>query len=276
MEIGDIISTSGIGMIVEEEENENDDLLVAMDGKNLHDDDTIYIMENEYQENEDGDDDENRQYIVEDRDMEQQEEESEDLYNCNACGMNFSSIDDHIQRYHSNQDVILDVNDTSDMQSTTGIVKCEPPEYINDVEDDEEEEEEDGEMMYAGDDDVQQIVFVDVNRDGKIAGRTAKMDPIVNAQQKETYTCNRCSQTFSTLRSLSSHILGAHPSKSQTIPRTTVTAKHVVRKAVRKTKEKAAREKNSEESESDVNERSTEGHTCEQCKTVFQSAKSLK
>lgn len=259
MEIGDIIDAPGIGIIVHEE-NENDDLLVAMDGKNLHDDDAVYITENAYQENEDDDDDdggENQQYVVEDEDL-------EDLYNCNVCGMNFTSIDDHIQRYHSNQDVILDVADANEVTSMSSTVKCEPPEYINDI------EEDDG-MLVGEDGDAPHIVFVNVDLDGKAAGRSTQ-----NAKQsKEAYMCPQCNQSFGTLRSLSSHILSTHGTKSQTSANTSG-SKQVVRKVVRKVKEKAAKEKHSEESESDMNERPTEGHKCEQCNTVFQSAKSLK
>lgn len=265
MEIGDIINTSGIGMIVQE--NENEDLLIEMDGKNLHDDDTVYIMENAYEEN---DDDENHEYIVEeDEEMEQPEEEMEDLYNCNVCGMNFTSIDDHIQNYHSNQDVILDVADTNEQLTTRHAVKCEPPEYINDI-------DEDDETSTIDDGDADQIVFVNVDVDGATTvDRATKNAKNTNTQQKETYVCNRCNQTYDTLRSLSSHILNAHNAKSQT-PRNTSASKQVVRKVVRKTKENATKEKNSEESESDANERFAERHTCEQCNTVFQSAKSLK
>lgn len=264
MEVGDTINTSSMG-IIEQEENENDDLLVAMDGKNLHDEDAVYIMENAYQENDD-DDCENQQYIVEEEEMEPTEDEDiEDMYNCNVCGMNFTSIDEHIQQYHSNQEVILDVAEA--VETTGQAVKCEPPEYINDV-------EEDDEVMDAADGETEQIIFVDVDSDGRSSGRSTRNARQSNVHQKETYTCNQCSQPFGTLRSLSCHILNAHGAKLQA-PRNVRGSKQVVPKVVRKT-ERAASILNSEESESDVNERSAEVHTCEQCNTVFQTAKSLK
>lgn len=261
MEIGDIIDSSGIGIIVQEE-NENDDLLVEMDGKNLHDDDAVYIMDDASQETEE---DENQQYIVEEEDMEQQEEDIDDLYNCNVCGMNFTSIDDHIQKYHSDQDVILDVADANE---TTSMVKCEPPEYINDI----DEDDDDSDVI---DGDNEQIVFVNVDADGKTFERSASSAKQTNTQQKESYMCSRCNQSFVTLRSLSSHILSVHGTKSQPL-RSASGSKPVARKVERKVKEKTAKERNSEESESDVNERPEEGHICEQCNTVFASTKSLK
>lgn len=261
MEIGEIIESSDIGIIVQDD-NENDDLLVAMDGKNLHDDDTVYIMDDASQETME---DENQEYIVEEEDLEQQEEDIEDLYNCNVCGMNFTSIDDHIQNYHSDQDVILDVADANE---TSSMVKCEPPEYINDI----DEDDDDSDVI---DGDTEQIVFVNVDADGKTFEPSTRGAKQTNIQQKETYMCSRCNQSFVTLRSLSSHILSAHGTKSQPL-RSASGSKPVARKVERKVKVKAAKEKNSEESESDVNERSEEGHTCEQCNTVFASTKSLK
>lgn len=268
MEIGDPLESSSIGMLVEEE-HENDDLLVAMDGKSLDtDDDTIYIMERIYSENED---DDNRHYIVEDSELEPQEEdEGDELYNCNACGMNFASIDDHLERYHSNQDVILDVADTTDPLSSSNV-KCEPPEYINDVCDEEDAEELDEDVDDDVDDANEQLVFADMGADA--GNQVARKQ--TGVQPKETYVCNRCSQKFGTLRSLSSHILTVHGTKSQPA-RTGTTPKQIVRKSVRKAKDKTTREKASEDSESDANDRPTGAHTCEQCNTVFQSAKSLK
>lgn len=267
MEIGDIINTSGMGIIVQEE-NENDDLLVAMDGKHSHDEDAVYIMENAYQENDD-DDCENQQYIVEEEEMEQPEEEEEDIedmYNCNVCGMNFASIDEHIEQYHSNQEVILDVAEAID--TTQQAVKCEPSEHINDEDDD---------VMDTMDGEPEQIIFVNVDSDGKTSGRPTRNAKQSNAHQKETYKCNQCSQSFETLRSLSGHILNGHGAKLQAPRNARASSKQVVPRVVRKTREKAAKNLNSEESESDVNERSAEVvHTCEQCNTVFQTAKSLK
>lgn len=56
------------------------------------------------EENENENDNENE--------MENGDELAEDeLYNCNLCGMNFKSITEHVERYHSDQDVIIDILD---------------------------------------------------------------------------------------------------------------------------------------------------------------------
>lgn len=37
----------------------------------------------------------------------------DDLYNCNLCGMDFKSITEHIEKFHSNEDVVIDVMEKS-------------------------------------------------------------------------------------------------------------------------------------------------------------------
>lgn len=36
---------------------------------------------------------------------------AEDVYSCNVCGIEFSSVQQHIDEYHSEQEVVLDVGD---------------------------------------------------------------------------------------------------------------------------------------------------------------------
>lgn len=38
---------------------------------------------------------------------------NEELYNCNLCGMNFKSITEHVEQYHSDQDVVIDILEES-------------------------------------------------------------------------------------------------------------------------------------------------------------------
>lgn len=42
--------------------------------------------------------------IEEDADKSQEE-----IYSCNTCGVSFSSVLEHIQNYHNNQDVVVEV-----------------------------------------------------------------------------------------------------------------------------------------------------------------------
>ena len=33
----------------------------------------------------------------------------EEIYSCNTCGVSFTSVLEHIQNYHNNQDVVVEV-----------------------------------------------------------------------------------------------------------------------------------------------------------------------
>lgn len=50
-------------------------------------------------------------------------DEQIDEYNCNLCGMNFASINDHVDQYHPGQDIIVDILDGNE----TVMVKQERP-----------------------------------------------------------------------------------------------------------------------------------------------------
>lgn len=41
------------------------------------------------------------------------DEFTDELYNCNLCGMNFKSITEHVEKYHSGQEVLIDVSEES-------------------------------------------------------------------------------------------------------------------------------------------------------------------
>lgn len=59
---------------------------------------------------------------------------TEELYNCNLCGMNFKSITDHIEKYHSGQDVLIDISE----ESGTAI-KSERALELSDYQDNDDE-----------------------------------------------------------------------------------------------------------------------------------------
>lgn len=40
---------------------------------------------------------------------ENKNEEDEDMYSCSSCGVSFSSIADHINKYHTGQEVVIEV-----------------------------------------------------------------------------------------------------------------------------------------------------------------------
>lgn len=44
----------------------------------------------------------------------------DELYNCNLCGMNFKSITEHVEKYHSGQDVLIDISEEG-----SSVIKAE-------------------------------------------------------------------------------------------------------------------------------------------------------
>lgn len=59
-------------------------------------------------------------------------DEQIDEYNCNLCGMNFASINDHVEQYHPDQDIIVDILDGNE----TVMVKQERPLETHESEED--------------------------------------------------------------------------------------------------------------------------------------------
>lgn len=69
-----------------------------------------------------------------------------DLFNCDLCGMNFKSINDHMDEYHSGQDYVIDMSEENGATS----IKTEKPLDLNDIDendqdDDDNVDDEDGE-----------------------------------------------------------------------------------------------------------------------------------
>lgn len=54
-------------------------------------------------------------------DMTEDVETSSDEYSCNHCGMNFKNVNEHIQKYHSNDEVVIDMEEYSSDVKAEGI-----------------------------------------------------------------------------------------------------------------------------------------------------------
>lgn len=67
-------------------------------------------------------------------------EADDELYNCNLCGMNFKSITEHIEKYHSGQDVLIDISEENSASIKTEQKPDDPLEF------DESNEEENGSL----------------------------------------------------------------------------------------------------------------------------------
>lgn len=44
-------------------------------------------------------------------DMADGSDDAGDLYNCNLCGMTFGNVKEHVDKYHSNEDVVIEMDD---------------------------------------------------------------------------------------------------------------------------------------------------------------------
>lgn len=67
-------------------------------------------------------------------------EAEDELYNCNLCGMNFKSITEHIEKYHSGQDVLIDISEENSAPIKTEQRPDDPLEF------DESNEDENGSL----------------------------------------------------------------------------------------------------------------------------------
>lgn len=113
------------------------------------------------------------------------DETTDELYNCNLCGMNFKSITDHIEKYHSGQDVLIDISDEG---GTT--VKSEKPLELNDYQDNDDESGSlinadnvsmnDGEMIVYGEESLE--------HDNELMDEATDDDNLVFTETSEVYT----------------------------------------------------------------------------------------
>ena len=61
------------------------------------------------------------------RTVEQNDDDDSELYNCNVCGVNFIDIQEHIEKYHSGQDVVLDIGELPTNREADGTYPVEIP-----------------------------------------------------------------------------------------------------------------------------------------------------
>lgn len=80
-----------------------------------------YLADNVHAENENI---EQAQY------SEEEMNEEDAFYNCNVCGLDFQSVDEHIASFHSGQDVILDIDPIVDESSMMPQIKVETDGYF--------------------------------------------------------------------------------------------------------------------------------------------------
>ncbi|XP_055313583.1 zinc finger protein 3 homolog isoform X2 [Sitodiplosis mosellana] len=207
------------------------------------------------------------------------DEMTDELYNCNLCGMNFKSITEHVEKYHSGQDVLIDISEESG-----SAIKAEQDDDPLDI---QENEDEGGSLITGSDNDGEFVVFGDesIDNDTELLeelseeddqevytydGTTGSLTRAINMKggkrlkvtanktNKETYSCQRCDAVFGSLKALCSHKLSMHEKE---ITGTNKPTRRLVKAAIRVKDNDTAKGSD---------------HVCETCNTTFYSAKSLK
>lgn len=181
----------------------------------------------------------------------------DELYNCNLCGMNFKSINDHIENYHSGQDVLIDVSDEGG-----ATVKSEKPLELNDYQNDGiagnlltvSDGIGDGELIVYGEESLE--------HDGELIDEATDDE---NRQEVYTFDGTTCTLTKT---------ICVKPDKrpknvaTKTKINNCVVVNKPAKRLVRSSRLKNASPRDPLELDAD--------HVCEICNTSFYSAKSLK
>lgn len=107
-------------------------------------------------------------------------DEQIDEYNCNLCGMNFESINEHVEQYHPGEDIIVDILDGNE----TVVVKQERP-----LEAQESEED------CVSDTDPMEDEMIVYGEEGMETDNTS-IDEYVNEKEPECYTLDDASGTI--------------------------------------------------------------------------------
>lgn len=157
-----IVTRHGNGDI--DDQTSSDQFISAIDESTDDDGSIAYISEN-YELPENGDEDGAFfvEYVTEeeenlitgennDTDFEanqfaeyaEDDEITDELYNCNLCGMNFKSITEHVEKYHSGQDVLIDISEESG-----SAIKAERDDPL-----DIQENEDEGSSLITGSDNI--------------------------------------------------------------------------------------------------------------------------
>lgn len=104
---------------------------------------------------------------------------NEELYNCNLCGMNFKSITEHVEKYHSGQDVLIDISEESG-----SAIKTEKDDPL----DIQENEDESGSLITGSDNismnDGELIVYGDESMEND----AELLEEFTDDDEQEVYT----------------------------------------------------------------------------------------
>lgn len=202
--------------------DQNGELITAMDESDDEEGSVTYIEDYEMTENDDPDGDtyfveyvndvdDDGNLIAEQNDIDYVSENHEevndftesndDIYNCNLCGMNFKDVKDHIEKYHADQEFVIEMDE---MNSSIKLEK-----NTNSIEYDENEIEDENTFI-GGNDDVnlhesEMIIYSDEQLENENSFLNTYSDDDTNT---EVYTYDNTTES-----------LTKAPSKAKTIRR---------------------------------------------------------
>lgn len=99
---------------VEEPAEDEGNSIAYVNINEIHEEDGDYFIE--YVNEDDGNiistDNNETEYEAEQyTEYTEDDDTNEELYNCNLCGMNFNSIEEHVQQYHAEEEVFVNIDD---------------------------------------------------------------------------------------------------------------------------------------------------------------------
>lgn len=105
------------------------------------------------------------------------DEMNDELYNCNLCGMNFKSITEHVEKYHSGQDVLIDISEESG-----SAIKTEANDPLA------ENEDEVGSLITGSDNNSMNDSELIVYGDESLENDTELLEELTDDDEQEVYT----------------------------------------------------------------------------------------
>lgn len=193
--------------IIDYEEEDDDDDDAAVQALTNVEIEEIYLDDNFMTVEEDGDanDDDNVD-----------SDEKTDLYHCSTCNVNFHSVEEHIQEFHGDQEVVVEVDDVNDdnileipVEESLAVDEPLPvDESLPEIKLEEPDDDDDEVEHYIGADGamyVKEVVKIDAKSGYKLTTSkyliTSKLIVPTNA-----IYCEICSAPFATDKSLKLHM----------------------------------------------------------------------
>lgn len=113
------------------------------------------------------DDDVNAEYTDLLDDMIECSDTTNEIYNCNLCGMNFKNVNEHVEKYHSNEDVVIEMEDYD--------TELKPDQLLIDAQ--EFDQSDNDQISMLPDDDLEfRSTIIQMDEDGSILEGTSDIE----------------------------------------------------------------------------------------------------